>query len=102
MIASFRRSFFPTDEEKIERFEMLISLHEDQLNYCSTCIHYISSMMPGFVTDYGRCAKNSPIFEDKVCGNTQENCPYYAEDTQSVQRLRKMIAKLKEERNETR
>lgn len=97
MIASFRRSFFPTDEEKIERLEMLISLHEDQLNYCSTCIHYISSMMPGFVTDYGRCAKNSPIFEDKVCGNIKEHCPYYEEDTQSVERLHRMLEKLKGE-----
>ena len=94
-MSSFRKVFHPTKEEQIESTEMLIKLHEDQLNHCSTCVFHIPTDMPGFVTDYGDCRVNSPIFAEKVCGLKEIKCPYYAEDVAGINRLEKILEDLK-------
>ena len=96
MIASFRRTFLPTPEEQIQEYEMVLRMHTEQIGYCSTCENYISSDMPGFVTDYGNCRVDSPVFEAKVCGLKDENCPLYAE--KSVEPIKEEIERIKKSR----
>ena len=90
-MSGFRKVFCPTKEEQIEKFEMLIKLHEDQLNHCSTCVFHTPTDMPGFVTDYGSCRVNSPIFAEKVCGLREIECRFYAEDVTEVNRLKELL-----------
>ena len=77
-----RRAFCPTREERISDFEMLLRMHREQIGHCSTCTNYVSSNMPGFVTDYGKCKAEAEIFPDKVCGLTGDPCHSYVEDTE--------------------
>lgn len=94
MMGSFRKIFNPTKEEQIESIEMLIKLHEDQIGHCSTCMFHIPTDMPGFVTDYGECRVNSPIFAEKVCGLREIRCSHYVEDVTEINRLKSMLKKI--------
>ena len=96
MIASFRRTFLPTPEEQIQEYEMVLRLHAEQLGQCSTCANHISSDMPGYVTDYGDCTVDSPLFPAKVCGLEDKICPLYVE--RSVESLEKELERLERER----
>ena len=99
MMSSFRKVFNPTKEELIESFETVSKLHQDNLYHCSTCAHHFLTDMPGFVTDYGSCRLNSPIFTEKVCGLRDIECPYYVEDITEVNRLKELLKDLKGETN---
>ena len=96
MIASFRRTFLPTPEEQIQEYEMVLRLHAEQLGHCSTCENHISSDMAGFVTDYGSCNVDSPVFAEKVCGLREETCPLYMEE--SVEPIKEEIERIKKSR----
>ena len=96
MMADFRRTFHPTVEEQIQDYELLLRLHKEQLGHCSTCANHISSDMPGYVTDYGDCTVDSPLFPAKVCGLEDKICPLYAE--RSVEPLEQEIEMLKRDR----
>lgn len=81
MMADFRRTFCPTPEEEAADLELLKRLHREQIGCCSTCVHHVSSNMPGFVTDYGECKVNSSLFYEKVCALSEEpECPDYKEE----------------------
>lgn len=95
MMVDFRRIFRPTAEEQIEDYELLLRLHKEQLGRCSTCANLIPSDLPGYVTDYGECSADSPLFPAKVCGLEEQICPLYAE--RSVESLKQEIARLKRE-----
>ena len=97
---SFRRIFNPTVEEQIESIKMLIKLHKKQLGHCSTCIFHIPTDMPGFVTDYGSCRANNPIFSEKVSGLKQIRCSFYAEDVSKINQLQKTLKGLEGAANE--
>lgn len=99
MMSNFRKIFNPTKEQQIKDIETLIKLHEDQRNHCSTCVFHIPTSMPGFVTDYGDCRVNSPIFSEKVCGLKEVRCSYYVEDPTEINRLKKLLEGLKGENN---
>lgn len=60
----------------------LIHLHEEQVGHCTTCSFYNppDKNLPGFITDYGECPKNSPVFTKKVCGLDSSECPFYKEN----------------------
>ena len=79
MLSNFQRIFKPTPWEKAADHERLKKLHQEQIGHCSTCIHYICSNMPCFVTDYGECKVNNSLFSKKVCGLSEEDCPDYKE-----------------------
>lgn len=96
MTASFRRTFFSTPEEQIQDLEMILRLHAEQIGHCSTCERHTPSDMPGYVTDYGGCTVDSPLFTAKVCGLGDKICPLYVE--RSVESLEKEIERLKQER----
>lgn len=95
MLADFRKVFFPTKTELIEDYERAIDLHNKQIGHCSTCVFHIPTNMPGFVTDYGDCRVNSPIFTEKVCGLRDINCSYYAEDFTEISKLKSELGRLK-------
>ena len=95
-MASFRRTFLPTPEEQIHDLEMVLRLHTEQIGYCSTCENYIASNMPGFVTDYGNCRVDSPVFAEKMCGIKDEKCSLYAE--KSVEPIKEEIERIKKSR----
>lgn len=95
MLADFRKTFHPTIDEKIEQYERLLSLHNKQIGWCSTCIHYTPSQMPGFVEDYGECDINLPYFPMKVISHNNTECLYYDEETANVKMLKHEIEKLK-------
>lgn len=94
---SFRRIFHPTKEERIEDLKTVLKLHKDNLYHCSTCANHFLTDMPGFVTDYGSCCLNSPIFAEKVCGLREIECPFYVEDVTEVNRLKGLLKELKGE-----
>lgn len=95
-----RDIFMPSIEERIKTTEKLIQLYNEHIGYCSTCDHHISVDVPGFVTDYGFCKVESPIFEAKVCGLIDEGCPLYLENVSSLNRMKDELKKLKEELSE--
>lgn len=97
MMCDFRRTFNPTTEELIARYEMLLKLHNDQINNCSTCTHYIGSFAPGVVTDYGRCRKRMKIFSKKVCGMRKIECAEYDENLDNITKIKTKLAKWKAE-----
>lgn len=97
MTVSFRKTFCPTKEEQIDTIEMLIKIHKSQFGDCSTCLFHLPTDLPGFVTDYGSCRMNSPIFAQKVCGLKDIPCICYAEDTKEIQKLQDMLKSLKGE-----
>lgn len=87
--------FYPTKEEQINFFEFVMMIRQDQIGCCSTCAHYSSSDMPGFVTDYGTCQVNSSIFTKKVCSQEKIECSFYSEETEIINKLNNLIAELK-------
>lgn len=91
-----RRAFCPTREERISDFEMLLRMHREQIGHCSTCTNYVSSNMPGFVTDYGECKVEAEMFPAKVCGLTDDPCPMYAEDTEFVRDINLKIQQIRQ------
>ncbi len=93
MMIDFRRIFHPTAAEQIQDYELLLRLHKEQLGHCSTCANHIPSDMPGYVTDYGGCCVDSPLFAAKACGLKDEICLLYVES--SVESLEQEIMRLK-------
>lgn len=100
MLADFRRVFFPTKEELIKDYERVLKLHNDQIGQCSTCVFHTPSEMPGFVTDYGDCQVNSPIFLEKVCGSKDIDCAHYAENVTTANELKLELKRLKGENDD--
>ena len=101
MLSSFRKVFCPTKEEQIKDLETVLKLHQDNLYHCSTCVFHILTDMPGFVTDYGSCRVNSPIFVEKVCGLKEIECAYYAEDVTEINRIKDLLKELKGENDDS-
>lgn len=99
MMFDFRKTFCPTVDEQIERYERLLSLHNEQIGCCSTCIHHTPSQMPGFVEDYGECDLTLPFFPMKVISRKNTECLYYEEKTAHVEMLKQKIEKLKGEKD---
>lgn len=97
---SIREIFNPTPDEEIKLYKRLIDLHNEQIGQCSTCIHYIPTKMPGFVTDYGNCRAKSVIFSKKVTTHKEIGCFYYMEETNYVNNLKKLIVELKGGKND--
>lgn len=95
---SIREIFNPTPDEQIELYEKLIGLHNEQIGQCSTCIYYVPTKMPGFVTDYGYCRAKSVIFSKKVTTHKEIGCFYYMEETNYVNNLKKLVNELKGEK----
>lgn len=99
-MSSFRKIFCPTKEELIENIEATIRIHKKCFNHCATCVFYIPTDMPGFVTDYGSCRLDCPIFSEKVCGHKDLKCSYYVEDVTEINRLEESLKDLKGENND--
>lgn len=97
MMASFRETFFPTKEEQIKSLEKFIELHNEQIGHCSTCAFHEPTDAPGFVTDYGSCRADSPIFAKKVCGLEEIDCSSYEEDFSIINLAKDSLAELKGE-----
>lgn len=95
MMADFRRIFKPTAAERLQDYEFLLKLHDDQLGKCSTCENHIPSDMPGCVTDYGSCAAESPLFSVKSCGLEEKTCPLYVE--RSLETIKQEIERIRRE-----
>lgn len=57
--------------------------------------------MPGFVTDYGTCLLDRPIFVTKVIRERETVCDTYEEDKACFEELEKRIRELEEVCNET-
>ena len=89
-----QRIFNPTAEEEIQDLRRLARLHIDQIGHCSTCKYYIASTEPGFVTDYGSCAKKNHLFPDKVCGLADVKCMMYEENTEKLMDIIQKIQNL--------
>ena len=96
----FMRIFNPTKEEQIHSLGMLLKLHEEQIGYCTTCKNYISSDMPGFVTDFGECKKRYSEFAQKVCGMI-DCCPLYEEDVEKMVEIKQIIHRISQSRRAT-
>lgn len=94
-----REIFDPTPEEQIEMYEKLLQLHKEQIGQCSTCVHYIPTSLPGFVTDYGKCRANSVLFTKKVTDQKEIGCFFYMEETKYINNLKKLIDELKGEKD---
>lgn len=91
----FRRIFQPTADEQIGEYERLLTLYNERIGYCSTCIHYKPSQMPGFVEDYGECNLAIPLFYKKATSRKNINCLYYEKQTIFVETLKRKIEQLK-------
>ena len=98
-MVDFRKTFFPTKEERIERLENLIELHESYKGDCITCVHYISPSpeTPGFVTNYGDCALEEEIFAEKVGGLSDSICASYEYDEDFIRDCKEKIATIRSE-----
>lgn len=97
MFSNFRKTFKPTKEEKIKLYEDLLENHNRQIGHCSTCIHFVGSDAPGFVTDYGTCKLAKDVFPTKVCSMSDVICDDYEEITNYPMYLEQLIAKAKGE-----
>lgn len=97
MNSNFMKAFFPSKDDKIKYLEAVISLRETFRGECATCISYIGSDMPGFVTDFGSCKLNAECFYKKAPGFSNSDCPLYEEDVESINKLRNAVDKLKGE-----
>lgn len=97
--ASFRKVFKPTIDERIDFLKGIITLHKNAIGKCCTCTHHIESIMPGFVTDYGRCEKKCKHFPSKVCGLKEIECSEYEEV--SLEKEYKELEKLQNEHEDT-
>ena len=80
MIASFRRTFFPTKEEVEQQKEFIRKIHNENkikrgCTTCANCIHVIS--YPGFVTGE-ECECSVGLECDTVLGRVR-NCKKYVE-----------------------
>lgn len=93
----FNKIFNPTVDEQIKQYEQLLTLHNKHIGYCSTCVHYKPSQMPGFVEDYGECDLVLPSFPMKVISQKSTDCLYYKENTAQVEKLKEKIETLKKE-----
>ena len=98
MFCDFRRVFNPTREELIDRYEMLLKLHNNQLGKCSTCTHYVGSSAPGVVIDYGSCRKCMKFFSEKACGMREIECTEYDENLDNITKIKTELDKWKRKR----
>lgn len=89
--------FDPPVEKRIEDMEKLLILHETMRGHCCTCVWYCPTDMPGFVTDYGYCTMNNPIFIDKQINSKLLPCTEYVEDKESRKKIEEELRQLKEE-----
>ena len=96
MANKLKELFFPSDSELIRQYNYLLRLHKEQIGLCSTCVHYIETGLPGFVTDYGKCRINSPVFVKKVSKLTNDiKCSRYSEDKETVEKINNEISRLR-------
>lgn len=97
MLGLFRRTFKPTKEEQLHDLTLLYRLHGEQVGHCTTCLNYVSSEMPGFVTDFGSCKVYSDVFAAKVCGLIDSPCHFYKENKDEAADIKKKIVQLQQE-----
>lgn len=92
-----RDLFCPTIEKRIKDLENLLKLHKKMYGHCCTCVWYCPADMPGFVTDYGYCKANNPIFVEKQINSKLLLCTEYVEDKESRKKIEEELRQLKEE-----
>ena len=86
-----QKIFNPTLDDRIEFFQKLVKCHRELLGDCATCTHYHESTMPGFVTDYGYCGVDNPVFDEKVLSHYPIICLRYEEDTRCIKELNRLL-----------
>lgn len=81
-MSTLKDIFAPERDVQIRQLKHLIDRHENQLGQCCTCGNYIppDRETPGFVEDYGECAKKSPLFDLRIIGSATMDCSFYFED----------------------
>ena len=91
---NFRQIFNPTKEEKIQQLKRYKEIAQSiPKGSCAKCKHLIGPdpYLPGWVTDYGECAKSMSCFAKKVCHLEESPCPAYEESTSFEDRMDELI-----------
>lgn len=86
MIASFRKTFFPTKEETEKQKEFLIKIHKESAKKrgCITCVNCVQVRhYPGFVTGE-ECECTLGLKCDTIL-DTVKNCEKYVYDNMEKQ-----------------
>lgn len=98
-MSALKNIFAPERDVRIQQLKHLIDLHENQLRQCSTCGNYIppNRETPGFVEDYGECAKKSPLFDLRIIGSTTTDCSFYFEDPIFQELVEQQLKELEDE-----
>lgn len=98
-MSTLKDIFAPERDVCIQQLKNLIDLHEHQLRQCSTCGNYIplDRETPGFVEDYGECAKKSPLFNLRIIGSTTTDCSFYFEDPIFQELVERQLKALEDE-----